>query len=544
MFKLTIVSGPNRGSSFELIEGENSIGRDENCQIVLSSGRVSKRHCTLVLRDGDVTLKDEGSTNGTFLNGGLVKRQELQAGDKISVGDFVLELVGRTKRGKIGNDAAILFDGSAAKSIDLKFQPSMVAPPVQLSVLPKEQPNRIVMQEPDDPIGKIKVQFEAGVMPFFYGWLMKSDLKSVLGSIIAVLTIVAALAALVPTLDLVSQSVNREALIRAKVLARGVADRFSADIANHSESQIDLSYYEREPTIRLAAITAPSLAIIAPQARINQMLAGGLESSFLVNFAKQVQNGLDKGRGAIVGPGVATYVEPIVVTDSRTARPIVAAFAVVSVDFSSNEFADSDHSVFYATAGLIGLLISMACMLLIYRLVLKPFEVLSDELDQVLRGSLPRVTNEFKIPELKSLWDSINTLAQKSGAGISSQSNASMNEQVSWTSEASVYQALADARNEGFCAFDSSLNLVAINTSFEDLSGIRSSSVGANLSQVGRDRAFISLVEDLKSRVAGLSYGAITDEFEFSGNAFVIQALGIGPSTDRGVAILFRKKEG
>src|SRR5450759_4349990 len=96
MHRLVIVSGPNRGSSFALIEGENSIGRQMDNHIVLSSGKVSKRHCALLVTPKEVYLRDEGSTNGTFVNGTLVRKLPLKPGDKIGIGEFVLELSSST----------------------------------------------------------------------------------------------------------------------------------------------------------------------------------------------------------------------------------------------------------------------------------------------------------------------------------------------------------------------------------------------------------------------------------------------------------------
>src|SRR4051812_12464257 len=93
MYKLTVVSGPNRGSSYSVQEdGETSIGRQTGNAIVLPSSKVSKRHCVLVVSDGELVVKDQGSSNGTFVNGSLTKIKKIQPGDRISVGEFVLEL--------------------------------------------------------------------------------------------------------------------------------------------------------------------------------------------------------------------------------------------------------------------------------------------------------------------------------------------------------------------------------------------------------------------------------------------------------------------
>ena len=78
MYRLVIISGPNRGSAFNLSEGENSIGRQMDSHIVLTSSKVSKRHCSILVTTDEVFFRDEGSTNGSFVNGALTKKQTIK----------------------------------------------------------------------------------------------------------------------------------------------------------------------------------------------------------------------------------------------------------------------------------------------------------------------------------------------------------------------------------------------------------------------------------------------------------------------------------
>jgi pSer/pThr/pTyr-binding forkhead associated (FHA) protein len=71
------------------LRGElTTIGRAVECDIVITSKRVSREHARLV-RDGRrVMLEDLGSTNGTLLNDErILEPMELRDGDMISVGD-------------------------------------------------------------------------------------------------------------------------------------------------------------------------------------------------------------------------------------------------------------------------------------------------------------------------------------------------------------------------------------------------------------------------------------------------------------------------
>lgn len=66
------LAGDYAGESF-LIDGTLQIGRNPNAQVAYSpnSKRISKLHCQLLEDDGRIYIRDENSTNGTFLGKGI-----------------------------------------------------------------------------------------------------------------------------------------------------------------------------------------------------------------------------------------------------------------------------------------------------------------------------------------------------------------------------------------------------------------------------------------------------------------------------------------
>jgi DNA-binding NtrC family response regulator len=69
------------------------LGRDEDCEVVLPSGRVSRRHAQLS-RSGPLwLLSDLDSKNGVSVNGKKVKSAALSPGDVLRIGDFVAVFV-------------------------------------------------------------------------------------------------------------------------------------------------------------------------------------------------------------------------------------------------------------------------------------------------------------------------------------------------------------------------------------------------------------------------------------------------------------------
>ncbi len=88
---LRILEGDQVNNHFPLSKTETVVGRDKRCDIVLRDSEVSARHCGIVVFESVVVLKDLGSTNGTVLNGYLIKEDLLKDGDKIQVGVTTLQ---------------------------------------------------------------------------------------------------------------------------------------------------------------------------------------------------------------------------------------------------------------------------------------------------------------------------------------------------------------------------------------------------------------------------------------------------------------------
>lgn len=69
------------------------IGRKNNCDLRIPLSSVSRQHCELKVEDGQVMLRDAGSSNGTFHNSIRVTEAVLAAGDEVVVGPVVFTVV-------------------------------------------------------------------------------------------------------------------------------------------------------------------------------------------------------------------------------------------------------------------------------------------------------------------------------------------------------------------------------------------------------------------------------------------------------------------
>lgn len=89
---LRVVSGSRLGLNIPLKPRETLlIGRREG-NLLLDDALISGRHCQILFRNGEFVLQDLGSTNGTTVDGRLVREHVLKPGNEIALGSTRLIL--------------------------------------------------------------------------------------------------------------------------------------------------------------------------------------------------------------------------------------------------------------------------------------------------------------------------------------------------------------------------------------------------------------------------------------------------------------------
>lgn len=87
---LIVLNGDRVGEMFKIVKDEITIGRSEDCDIVIEDDGVSRWHCKITQTAKEVVLLDNESTNGTFANGERIQTITLQDGDKIQLGQITV----------------------------------------------------------------------------------------------------------------------------------------------------------------------------------------------------------------------------------------------------------------------------------------------------------------------------------------------------------------------------------------------------------------------------------------------------------------------
>ncbi|RYG74597.1 FHA domain-containing protein [bacterium] len=86
---LRVKSGSMQGKTHPLAGATTSVGRADDCDLVLGDYNLVSRHHAQFQFDGQVlTITDQNSTNGVLVNGQKVAYQVLKNGDRLEMGDF------------------------------------------------------------------------------------------------------------------------------------------------------------------------------------------------------------------------------------------------------------------------------------------------------------------------------------------------------------------------------------------------------------------------------------------------------------------------
>ena len=92
MAKLVILTQSLAGRSHELTADRTTVGRIEDNAFQIAEQSISSHHCEVLLRGGDVVVKDLDSTNGTFINDEKITEGVLKPGQTLRLGQVELRL--------------------------------------------------------------------------------------------------------------------------------------------------------------------------------------------------------------------------------------------------------------------------------------------------------------------------------------------------------------------------------------------------------------------------------------------------------------------
>jgi PAS domain-containing protein len=384
-------------------------------------------------------------------------------------------------------------------------------------------------------------------MPFFYGLNLKNEWRVICAWAIGGFILANLVISVQPLLDSSRATMVKEIVKRARYMARQIADTNSQYLAARAETKTEIGAAATAEGVRVAVLTDLSNRIIAPALKQNAYLANGPEALYAVKAAELFKKGQERGVAWEVDTETVAAYEPVKVLNTSKGRNEIIAMAIVSIDTTlATESIGEMGMVYSETLILTGILAFILCLIL-YKLTIKPFQVLVDDMDRVLKGDMSQVTQEFKFEEMNALWELINSALSrvpKRGADMLGGGLASDIEPGITVDEAvAPVREMAESAGLAVAVLGKDRKVSYLNPQFEEITGIRADgAVGEELSGLARDQAFAALVTDLIERSGS---GPAGEDFEFSGVAFKVQAVAIGsdPLTPKAYVIILRKAD-
>ena len=77
------------GERHLLYDGENTIGRSHDCDVVLTSATVSRHHAIITIAGNTITIEDTGSRNGTYVGSQKITRTQIRQQEPIAFGAII-----------------------------------------------------------------------------------------------------------------------------------------------------------------------------------------------------------------------------------------------------------------------------------------------------------------------------------------------------------------------------------------------------------------------------------------------------------------------
>ncbi len=118
--KLAVLSGPDKGKSFVIDRPEVTIGSKEDNHVILSDPTVSRYHAVLTESAGHYLIRDLKSTNGTYLDGVLIREAVLEFGRTITLGETQVKFVAFHEKIEVYPSSKNLFGAVYGQSLEMR----------------------------------------------------------------------------------------------------------------------------------------------------------------------------------------------------------------------------------------------------------------------------------------------------------------------------------------------------------------------------------------------------------------------------------------
>lgn len=492
MFKLVVVAGNIRGQEFILKDGENVIGRSSvECDVTLPVDGVSKKHMRISVSNDAAFLEDMGSSNGTFLNGKIIKRATINDKDKIALPGLILQVVYVKEKKVIIKQKVTKIASGQGEEFEYKE-----GPPKSLG-------------------GKMIYAFKHKIMPIIYGFNEQYDWSVLLGILLAIFVAIVIGLTIFPVLRESKKLLVTETALRGKQYADEVVRANSVALSRGELDKIDTNFLESSEGVYSYEMFDLEGRIVRPIGKLNSYIS----ESFSVDSLKYFKDEKNRSRTFISseGEGQIGIARAIKAYNIKTGREeIVGVIAIIFAPQSLLVEA-ANNSKAYLESLVTASIIAILFFGIIYFMTTRHLDEMRLQIEAVLRGKKSELESTLQFKELNPLRASVNSLLQRVKE-LQNVEGAEMQELEDDSSYVrSLYEFMQGAQGP-VMILNSEKTIQHLNLEAEDLIGLReNSSAGQSLLDTARDQGFAATVIDLCDQSASNDGVNQKENYEISG---------------------------
>ncbi len=492
MYKLVAVAGKLRGQEFELHDGENICGRDSGCDVHLSVQGISKKHMAVTVTDDVCYINDLGSSNGTFLNGKIIKRATAENGDKIALPDLIMQVV-YVEEKKIIVKKAVTDEED--EDDDELFRPDPM---------------------PENILGKLLWAFKWKIMPVVHGVNEEYEWSHLFGILLSLFSVATITLTIIPVLRDSREILYSEIAKRGSHYAEEIARINAQALEDNRLERVDTAFLDKEDGVSSYELFDPSLRIVRPITQLNEYSRDAFSAEAkeaLMNPKKKKSLHARRLKDGSIGIG-----KKIMAFDAKIGQR--KAVGIIAIKFNPESLVkEAKRSTkLYLESLVTSGIVALIFFGIVYYMTQRPLEELRLQIEEALRGKRKNLESEYLMSSLDPLRDSINSVLQRVRELSSEGGEGDFVEEEDDEAYIATLKEFLRGANGGAMILNSEKNVISINMMAEDLTGIRESAAeGMSLLDVAREQGFAATVLDLCENSASNAGTNQEGEYELTG---------------------------
>lgn len=503
MFKLVAVGGKLRGKEYVLNEGENVIGRSSESDVVVPIEGVSKKHLKVTVNGDTAFAEDLGSSNGTIVNGKIIKRMTIREGDKIALPNLILQVVYVLEK-KIVVKRKVLKGANSDEDI--------------YDDLDQTEPM------PQNIAAKIIWVFKHKLMPIVYSFNEQYEWAAMVGILLFVFIAINISLTIVPVLSDSRRLLLREVGFRAKQYAAEV-DRFNnVFLRDKNLDQVYTGFLEGEDAEGVQSYKLFDMEgrVFRPVSELNTIV----NDQFSVEALKRIRSE-NKEEVITLDGKIIKVARAIKATDKNLGRDV--AVAVIAITFAPTSLAAeaTNNSKAYLESLVTSGMVAIIFFGILYYMTVRPIEEMKNQIEKVLRGRQKELDSKHQFKELYPLRNTVNSILTRLRE-LQSTDNA----EVQTLEDDGPYlrtleEFMAGAQGP-VMILNSEKIIQRINPEAEDLIGIReNASAGQSILDTARDQGFAATLIDLCDQSANNDGCNQKEVYEIGGKQMYVNVSGL-----------------